>query len=79
MSRPVIVVQQRHWFFQHVLESEMVRLRDEMCVASTTMDKDAQVPRTPLADLRVCETLWPQEVCTCRAYTLEWEGRRPPN
>lgn len=76
MSRPVIIIPRRHYFWQHVLESEIVRLRAEMYVAATTMDKDAQVPRTPLSDLRVCETRWPQEVCTCRAYTLKWEDKK---
>lgn len=73
MSRPVIIVQRRHYFWQHVLQSEIVRLRAEMGVA----DADQQVPPHTPDDLQLCETHWPQEVCTCGAFTLEWERRRP--
>ena len=72
MSRPVIIVPARCYFWQHVLESEMVRLRAEMCVASA----EQQVPPHAPDDLRVCETLWPQKVCTCHTYTLKWEDRK---
>ncbi len=60
MSRPVIIVAARNYFFQHVLDVEITRMRAEMCVASNAAD--AAFPRTPLADLRRCETRWPGEL-----------------
>lgn len=74
MSRPVIEVAARHYIWQHVLDTEIIRMRAEMCVADNA--GDAAFPRTPLANLRLCETRWPQEVCTCADYTLKWEDRK---
>ncbi len=72
MSRPVIIVAARNYLFRHVLATEITRLRAEMCVA----EKDWVVPSHEPIDLRLCETPWPKEICTCRHFTLEWEDRK---
>ena len=72
MTRPVICLAPRQWDFQHPVDITAVQLAAKFALEGIV---DYELPDPLVSDIRLCRTQWPQKVCSCRAYILEWHTK----
>lgn len=72
MSRPVIVLAPRQWVTKHPVDLTQSHLEAKFALDGIV---NYELPKTLTPDIRLCRTAWPQEICACLAYTLEWHTK----
>ncbi len=72
MSRRVITLAPRQWDFQHPLDLTQTQLAAKFALDGVV---DYELPDQLSPDIRLCRTQWPQEICTCLEYTLDWHTK----